>query len=70
VAEKVASPVEATKAAVGAKVVDVLTLETWNQTLYNPVKPGATTPEEWWVLITGRNKTCFGACLSIATVLA
>lgn len=38
----------------------VLTLGNWEKTLYSTVKPDATTPEEWRVLITGRNKTCFG----------
>ncbi|OAA60945.1 peptidyl-tRNA hydrolase [Niveomyces insectorum RCEF 264] len=42
-----------------------LTLNNWKNTLYQPVQPGATEPEEWWVLITGRNKTCFGHCGTI-----
>ncbi|KAK8086543.1 peptidyl-trna hydrolase protein [Apiospora phragmitis] len=25
-------------------------------------KPGSTTPEEYWVFVTGGNKTCFGHC--------
>ena len=38
----------------------VLTLENWKDVLYGPVKADATVPEEWWVLLTGGNKTCFG----------
>lgn len=41
---------------------EALTLNGWKETLYAPVQPTATTPEEWWVLVTGGNKTCFGHC--------
>ncbi|KAF0325196.1 hypothetical protein K4K61_012123 [Colletotrichum sp. SAR11_59] len=50
-----------------AKSVSVLTVDNWKDVLYAPVKAEATTPEEWWVLITGRNKTCFGHCDKIET---
>jgi hypothetical protein len=53
-------PVAAAEAKVGSMKIDTLTLDAWKDTLYQPVKPGSTKPEEWWVLITGRNKTCFG----------
>lgn len=49
----------------GKVAMHVLDLHTWNQTLFAPVKEGATKPEEWWVLLSGRNKTCFGRCLEI-----
>lgn len=49
-----------TKTKSNAKSMEVLTFKNWNETLHSVVKPGATTPEEWWVLITGGNKTCFG----------
>ncbi|PHH85020.1 hypothetical protein CDD83_1030 [Cordyceps sp. RAO-2017] len=55
-------PVAALEAKVGSMRLSTLTLENWKETLYEPVKSGATTPEEWWVLITGRNKTCYGHC--------
>ncbi|KAK3304624.1 uncharacterized protein B0T15DRAFT_537093 [Chaetomium strumarium] len=42
--------------------IETLTLENWKDTLYAPVKAEATQPEEWLVLVTGRNKTCFGHC--------
>ena len=51
------------KAASGTKQLEILTLDNWKQKLYSPVKPQDTTkPEEWWVLVTGRNRTCFGKC--------
>lgn len=43
------------------KKIETLTLEGWKDTLYAPVQAEATRPEEWLVLISGRNKTCFGA---------
>lgn len=55
------------KASSKAKEISVLTLENWNSTLFAPVQPGATTPEEWWVLVSGRNKTCFGHCTQVET---
>jgi len=59
--EPVAAPAKAKAKKVGPKKIESLTLHGWNETLFAPVKPGATSPEEWWVLITGGNKTCFGA---------
>jgi hypothetical protein len=59
------SAVPDTEAAPEAKVVkaeiSVLTLSNWKDTLYGPVTPSTSTPEEWWILITGGNKTCQGA---------
>ncbi|KAK3955522.1 hypothetical protein QBC32DRAFT_333364 [Pseudoneurospora amorphoporcata] len=52
----------ATSTSVQAKKVERLTLSNWKDTLYAPVQPAATSPEEWWVLVTGGNKTCFGRC--------
>jgi hypothetical protein len=40
--------------------LSVLTLNNWKETLYEPVAPSSNTPEEFWVLISGGNKTCFG----------
>lgn len=53
-------PVAALEAKLGSMKMSTLTLENWKETLYEPVAPGATVPAEWWVLISGRNKTCFG----------
>lgn len=55
-------PIGAAEAKAGAMKLDVLTLDNWNSTLYGPVTPETTTPVEWWVFITGGNKTCFGHC--------
>ncbi|KAI1297350.1 hypothetical protein F5Y03DRAFT_281905 [Xylaria venustula] len=68
--EKVASSIPSPNkydpaAAAAAKTgsnIDVIGLHNWKDTLYEPVTPGSTTPEEWWVLISGGNKTCFGHC--------
>lgn len=57
-------PIAALEAKIGAMKLSVLTLDNWKQTLYEPVAADATKPEEWWVLITGRNKTCFGKLLA------
>ncbi|KAI0518173.1 hypothetical protein F5B22DRAFT_74718 [Xylaria bambusicola] len=46
----------------GPNKLSVIGLDNWKETLYEPVTPASTTPEEWWLLITGGNKTCFGHC--------
>jgi hypothetical protein len=43
------------------KKIETLTLDNWKDTLYAPVQADATEAQEWLVLVTGRNKTCFGA---------
>lgn len=53
-------PAAAAKA--GGRTLNILTLSDWENTIRSSVKPGATKPEEWWVLVTGGNKTCFGQC--------
>lgn len=53
-------PVAAAEAKAGSMRLNVLTLENWKETLYEPVAAGATTPEEWWLLVSGGNKTCYG----------
>lgn len=55
-------PVAAAEAKAGSMKMDILTLKNWKDILYSPVTAGSTTPEEYWVLITGGNKTCFGHC--------
>lgn len=65
-------PVEAASTKTGPMRMDILTLENWKETMLAPVKPTLTKPAEWWVLVTGGNKTCFGRCspclsLSIVT---
>lgn len=56
-------PVQAAEAKAGEMRLNVLTLDNWKDTLYAPVNAEQTTPEEWWVLVTGGNKTCFGKLL-------
>lgn len=60
-------PVAAAEAKAGALKLSTLTLENWKDTLYEPVVAGATIPEEWWVLVSGRNKTCYGRCENVET---
>lgn len=63
-------PVAALAAKTGALRLSTLTLENWKHTLYEPVAAGATVPEEWWVLVTGRNKTCYGESWSSSPPLS
>ncbi|KAH7155115.1 hypothetical protein B0J13DRAFT_217771 [Dactylonectria estremocensis] len=60
-------PVAALEAKTGAMKLSTLTLDNWKETLYEPVSPEATTPEEWWVLVSGGNKTCYGRCDKVET---
>jgi hypothetical protein len=60
-------PIAAMEAKLGEKKLSVLTIDNWKDTLYEPVAADATAPVEWWVLITGRNKTCFGRCDQVET---
>lgn len=53
-------PVAAAQAKAGSMRLSVLTLDNWKETLYEPVSADATTPEEWWLLVSGGNKTCYG----------
>ncbi|KAL5629436.1 hypothetical protein BROUX41_001042 [Berkeleyomyces rouxiae] len=50
------------------QVLEPLSLPTWKDTLYKPVEDGAKKPEEWWVLVTGGNKTCQGLCAHAESV--
>ncbi|KAL3960285.1 hypothetical protein ACCO45_005402 [Purpureocillium lilacinum] len=52
-------PVAALEAKMGSMRMSTLTLENWRDTLTEHVTPKTTVPDEWWVLISGRNKTCF-----------
>ncbi|KAI2631659.1 hypothetical protein GGS21DRAFT_154644 [Xylaria nigripes] len=53
---------DAAAAAKADSNINVIGLHNWRETLYGSVAPGSTTPDEWWVFITGRNKTCGGHC--------
>lgn len=58
--EEIREKYYADEVTVSENALSVLTTSNWKDTLYAPVREGATTPEEWWVLISGRNKTCGG----------
>jgi hypothetical protein len=53
---------QAAAAKAGGRTLNILTLNNWEHTIRSSVKPASTKPEEWWVLVTGGNKTCFGQC--------
>lgn len=57
--------VASSKAA--ARPLHVLTLDNWEATIRGSVNPASTKPEEWWVMVTGGNKSCFGHCLHAET---
>jgi len=60
-ANEPAEPAKATETKAARESVAPLTLSNWKQTLYRPVRAEEINkPEEWWVLVTGGNKTCFG----------
>lgn len=58
---------KSSKNAVEPKKIETLTLDNWMDTLYGPVHPEATQPEEWLVVLSGRNKTCLGALLLLSS---
>jgi len=53
---------EAAAAKAAGYNVDVLHLDNWKETIQPASKSYANGPDEWWVLMTGRNKTCFNQC--------
>jgi len=53
---------QAAAAKAGGKTLNILTLNDWEHTIRSSVKPTSTKPEQWWILLTGGNKTCFGHC--------
>jgi hypothetical protein len=49
----------------GGKAVHHLSLSNWEEEMRSVIKTDATAespPEDWWVFVTGGNKTCFGHC--------
>lgn len=60
VAEERKQQYQVEEVPVEGTALSALTLENWQETLYGALPEGATTPEEWWVFVTGRNKTCRG----------
>lgn len=51
---------DAAAAKVGSKVVNVLRLDNWEETLRSKSK--GPEAEQWYIFFTGGNKTCFGHC--------
>lgn len=52
----------AAAAKAGGSNIDILSLSNWKSTLRNSVSPASSKPEEWWIFVTGGNKTCYGHC--------
>lgn len=59
--------INAAAAKAGGKALNVLTLSNWESTIRPSEKPAGSAPEEWWILATGGNKTCFGQCGKVET---
>jgi len=59
--------INAAAAKAGGKALHIFTLNDWESTIRSSVKEYSTQPEEWWVLVTGGNKTCFGLCNKVET---
>jgi len=53
---------EAAAAKAGGKNLNILSIDNWKSTLRSSVTASSKGPQEWWVLLTGGNKTCFGQC--------
>lgn len=62
-------PVGAFEAKTGEMRLSTLTLDNWKETLYEPVPASASEPVEWWLFITGGNKTCMGERLALGHLI-
>lgn len=60
-------PVDAVAAKLEGKNVNALTIDNWKSTLQSSSRSYSESPQEWWVLITGGNKTCYGQCAKVET---
>jgi hypothetical protein len=58
---------EAAAAKAGGKNLNILTLNNWKETLQSSYSAKSKGPEEWWILVSGGNKTCFGLCEVVET---
>ncbi len=59
----VTSPIDTATARVAAEKVTLLTKDNWVSTLTpSAVSSFSDAPEEWIVLFSGGNKTCYGRC--------
>lgn len=59
-------PVAAAEAKLGSLKLHTLTKDNWWDTFQESLTPEATTPVEWWVLMSGRNVTCSGMYLPLS----
>lgn len=53
---------DAAAAKAGGKAVHALTLNNWEETLRSKTTPGSIDPAQWYIFMSGGNKTCFGFC--------
>ena len=62
--------VDSARAKAASVKVSPLTLEGWRATLHpsSTAATGPGEPEEWWVLVTGGNRTCLGGREDCVTV--
>lgn len=60
-------PVEAAAAKAGALNINVLNINNWKSTIQPNTRTYGDKPDEWWVLFTGGNKTCYGQCTRMET---
>ena len=63
----VSSPIQAGAARIAAANVTPLTKDNWQSVLTPSTKSPRKGPEEWMILISGGNKTCYGMCDGIET---
>lgn len=58
-------PVDAGAAKVADKVVTKLDANNWRSTLTPSTSDPSNGPEEWMILVTGGNKSCYGQCAQV-----
>ena len=63
----VSSPIQAGAARIAAANVVPITKENWQSVLTPSTKSPRKGPEEWMILVSGGNKTCYGMCDGIET---
>lgn len=59
------SPIDAGAAKVAQKNVHMFTVENWLSYLSPSTSDPSKGPEEWMVLVSGGNKSCFGNCVEV-----
>jgi len=46
----------------GSRGLNILTLDNWKDVILSGIPAGSPKTEEWWILVTGKNRTCWGRC--------